>query len=314
MVVFLAGDFLAVDLVAGLFFAAAVDFLAGDFLGVVVFLAGDFLAAALVVVLFLTGAFFAVLVLDVVVLFADAFLTAFLAAEVALLTTVFGDFLAVLFLVAVDLLVALLVDFVVVFLAGALAALLVEDFFAVDFFAGDFLAVAFVVAATRVSVSMSRPCVGLPMAGAAERPPLPMILATSAREVNEFTQLMCVSRHRLVRHPSRSDEAGDRLSPCAQRESRDTLAPQEEMDVRHDLRDSGPFIGVGGMAVAAFLYGYTAIAFPSGLHSVGMPVFWLALFVWMTRWFTTRPLAVIALPVVAVAAWFAVLVGLGLRG
>jgi hypothetical protein len=90
--------------------------------------------------------------------------------------------------------------------------------------------------------------------------------------------------------------------------------PQEEMDVAHDLRESGPFIGLGGMAVAAFLYGYTAIAFPSLLHSLGMPVFWLVLFVWTTRWFTTRPLAVIALPVVAVAAWFAVLVGLGPRG
>lgn len=89
---------------------------------------------------------------------------------------------------------------------------------------------------------------------------------------------------------------------------------QEEMDVAHDLRDSGPFIGVGGMAVAAFLYGYTAIAFPSVLHSVGMPLFWLALFIWTTRWFTTRPRAVVVLPVVAIVAWFAVLAGLGTRG
>jgi hypothetical protein len=85
------------------------------------------------------------------------------------------------------------------------------------------------------------------------------------------------------------------------------------LHVLHDLRESGPFIAVGGMAVAAFLYGYTAIAFPSPLHSVGLPVFWLALFVWTTRWFTTRPRAIVALPAVAVAVWFAVLVGLGLR-
>jgi hypothetical protein len=184
VVVRFAGDFLAadVDLVvlffaalrAGLFFAVdfvAVDLVAGDFLAVDLvagdFLAVDFLAAAFVVVLFLTGAFFAVLFLEAVVLFAEAFLAAFFAAVVALLTTPLLVFLAGLFFAAVDLVAVFLL---VVFLAGALAALLVVDFFAVDFFAGDFLAVAFVVAATRVSVSMSRPCVGLPVAGPAERP------------------------------------------------------------------------------------------------------------------------------------------------
>jgi len=75
----------------------------------------------------------------------------------------------------------------------------------------------------------------------------------------------------------------------------------------NDLRDSGPFIGVGGMAVAAFLYGYTAIAFPSVLHSVVMPLLWLALFVVSLRWFTRRPRGIVLLPVAAVAAWFVLL-------
>ena len=33
------------------------------------------------------------------------------------------------------------------------------------------------------------------------------------------------------------------------------------------------------MAVAAFLYGYAAIALPGSLHSVVLPLLWLALFV-----------------------------------
>jgi hypothetical protein len=85
------------------------------------------------------------------------------------------------------------------------------------------------------------------------------------------------------------------------------------MGVAHDLRESGPFIGVGGMTVAAFLYGYTAIASPGLLHSVGMPVLWRVLFGLSCAWFTRRPRAAIVVPVLAVVVWFAVLVGLGAR-
>ena len=77
--------------------------------------------------------------------------------------------------------------------------------------------------------------------------------------------------------------------------------------MQNNLEQSGPFIGVGGMAVAAFLYGYAAIAFPSVLHSVVMPLLWLAIFVLACRWFTRRPVAVVVLPVVAVALWFGLL-------
>jgi hypothetical protein len=81
--------------------------------------------------------------------------------------------------------------------------------------------------------------------------------------------------------------------------------------MKHNLDKSGPFIGVGGMAVAGFLYGVAAIALPSLLHSVVMPLGWLVVFVVSCVWFTRRPVAVVLLPVVAIAVWFAVLRGLG---
>lgn len=77
--------------------------------------------------------------------------------------------------------------------------------------------------------------------------------------------------------------------------------------MKHNLEQSGPFIGVGGLAVALFLYGYSAIALPSIVNSVLLPLFWLVLFVLATRWFTRHPVRVVWLPVVAVVAWFAVM-------
>jgi hypothetical protein len=81
--------------------------------------------------------------------------------------------------------------------------------------------------------------------------------------------------------------------------------------VRHDLEQSGPFIGIGGLAVAAFLYGYSAIVLPSLLHSVVLPIVWLALFGLGCAWFTRRPVGAVVLPVLAVAVWFGVIVGFG---
>ena len=78
--------------------------------------------------------------------------------------------------------------------------------------------------------------------------------------------------------------------------------------MKHNLDQSGPFLGIGGITVAAFLYGYAAIAVPSMLHSVVMPLIWLVFFVLACRWFTRRPVAIVALPVVAVVLWFALLV------
>ena len=73
------------------------------------------------------------------------------------------------------------------------------------------------------------------------------------------------------------------------------------------LEDSAPFIGLGGLFVAAFLYGYVAIALPSWTHSALMPALWLALFALACRWFTRSGYAVLVLPVIAVTVWFAVM-------
>jgi MFS superfamily sulfate permease-like transporter len=77
--------------------------------------------------------------------------------------------------------------------------------------------------------------------------------------------------------------------------------------VKHNLEQSGPFIGVGGLAVAAFLYGYSAFALPGLVNSVLLPLLWLVLLVIATRWFTRHPVWTVALPVVAFVVWFAVM-------
>ncbi len=47
------------------------------------------------------------------------------------------------------------------------------------------------------------------------------------------------------------------------------------------------------------------------LHSVVMPLLWLAIFVLACRWFTRRPRAVVVLPVVAALLWFVLLLAFG---
>ena len=61
------------------------------------------------------------------------------------------------------------------------------------------------------------------------------------------------------------------------------------------------------MAVAFFLYGYSAFAVPSVLTVVVLPLLWVVLFVLACRWFIRRPRQVLALPVLAVALWFLVM-------
>ena len=75
--------------------------------------------------------------------------------------------------------------------------------------------------------------------------------------------------------------------------------------MKNNLEQSGPFIGVGGLAVALFLYGYSAIALPSIVNSVLLPLFWVVLLVLATRWFTRHPVRAIWLPVAAIVVWFA---------
>lgn len=79
--------------------------------------------------------------------------------------------------------------------------------------------------------------------------------------------------------------------------------------MQHNLAKSGPFIGIGGLAVAGFLYGYAAVALPGLLNSVVLPLFWLALLALGCGWFSSHPYRVMLLPALAVVVWFGVLVG-----
>jgi hypothetical protein len=71
--------------------------------------------------------------------------------------------------------------------------------------------------------------------------------------------------------------------------------------------DPWAFAGIGALAVAAFLYGWSAVAVPSWLHSLVMPLVWLLLLVLATRWFTPHPRRVAVLGLLAYVAWFGLL-------
>jgi hypothetical protein len=84
--------------------------------------------------------------------------------------------------------------------------------------------------------------------------------------------------------------------------------------VRLDLRRSGSFIGMAGMAPVGFLYLASGLVAP-GWAVVLLCLFWVALLVLGFRWFMTRPLHVLALPFVALAVWFgAITAGAALLG
>ena len=76
--------------------------------------------------------------------------------------------------------------------------------------------------------------------------------------------------------------------------------------MRPDLARSGSWIGMSGLAVAVFLYGYTAIVLPGLLFTLLMPALWLVLLVLGCRWFGCHPYRVLVLPVLALGIWFAV--------
>lgn len=71
-----------------------------------------------------------------------------------------------------------------------------------------------------------------------------------------------------------------------------------------DLRRSGPFIAMGGMATTFFLYAWSAVVLRDWVHSLLLPLVWLGLFALSAAWFTRHPLRVLAVPVVAAAVWF----------
>ena len=80
---------------------------------------------------------------------------------------------------------------------------------------------------------------------------------------------------------------------------------------KQNLEQSGPFIGMAGLAVAFFLYAYAAIARPSWLHSALMPLAWLVFLALGAAWFTRHPYRVLVLPVLAIVLWFALMLGFG---
>jgi hypothetical protein len=140
-----------------------------------------------------------------------------------------------------------------------------------------------------------------------------MILATLRREVNQFVK---VGVRVALRQNARA--LFEFLAACVESlVSLGKVAWQQtskgNSHVKLNLQQSGPFFGIGGLAVAAFLYGYSAIALPSVLHSVLMPLVWIVLFVVACAWFERRPVGAAVLPVVAIALWFAVMLLLGPR-
>ena len=70
-----------------------------------------------------------------------------------------------------------------------------------------------------------------------------------------------------------------------------------------NLRQSGSFIGIAGIAVMAFLYFASGLVAPLWAVIV-LNVIWLVHFVLGCRWFMTHPLRVFFLPVSLAAIWF----------
>lgn len=71
-----------------------------------------------------------------------------------------------------------------------------------------------------------------------------------------------------------------------------------------NLRQSGPFIGLGGMATTLFLYVWSAIVFHDLEFLVVLPLVWLVLFALTLAWFTRFPYRVLVLPFIAAGVWF----------
>jgi hypothetical protein len=74
--------------------------------------------------------------------------------------------------------------------------------------------------------------------------------------------------------------------------------------VKLNLRQSGPFIGIAGMATTLFLYVWSAIVVRDLVSLLVLPLVWLALFALSLAWFTRYPYRVLALPFVAAVVWF----------
>jgi hypothetical protein len=72
-----------------------------------------------------------------------------------------------------------------------------------------------------------------------------------------------------------------------------------------NLRRSGPWIGMAGLVCVLWLYGASALVAPLWAVAV-LVALWLVQFALACRWFSRRPYAVLAMPVVALVVWLAV--------
>jgi len=71
-----------------------------------------------------------------------------------------------------------------------------------------------------------------------------------------------------------------------------------------NLRQSGPFIGLGGMATTLFLYGWSAVVLRDVESLVVLPLVWIVLFALTLLWFTKYPYRVLVMPLIAAGVWF----------
>ena len=77
--------------------------------------------------------------------------------------------------------------------------------------------------------------------------------------------------------------------------------------MKFDFRQSGAWIGMAGLVVTLFLYGYSALTIRGGWTVVVLPLVWVVLFVLGCRWFMKHPYRMLALPVISAAVWFTVI-------
>ncbi|MDP3891605.1 hypothetical protein [Nocardioides sp.] len=87
--------------------------------------------------------------------------------------------------------------------------------------------------------------------------------------------------------------------------------PRRRRIQRPDRVSPWPFVGVGGLACVFFLYAATPTIVDAPWWAVALLLLvWLAFFISACRRFTTRPVYVAVLPLVAFVLWFAaVLIG-----
>jgi hypothetical protein len=135
-------------------------------------------------------------------------------------------------------------------------------------------------------------------------------LTTSVAEVNGIATfgIRVVERRKAPTTSRPSDVVGEFLCPLDETHSPQTWAPTsgKEFDVKINLRRVGAVIGLFGMAAIGLLYFFSTLLAPTWAVVV-LCALWLGMAVLCVRWFSSRPLVVLAMPVIAYAIWFVAL-------